>query len=88
MGKIGLAGNCGDRIRSDCRVELEITSSGGQIIKLNSKVGRLYGTSIRELLKNILAHFVIVHAKVRLVDSVALDLVLYAWLDAAIKQVI
>ncbi len=37
------AGNNGEKDRSDCFVSLELTSSGGLVIDLTSKVEALYG---------------------------------------------
>lgn len=88
MAKIGLAGNAGDRIRSDCLVQVEQESSGGIIIRLESKVDKLYGRSIRELTISVLKHFEVAHARVEIQDSGALEFVLAARLEAALKQVI
>ena len=88
MVKIGTAGNAGDRIRSDCLVQIEQLSSGGITINLNSKVDKLYGRSIRELAKSVMEHFEVAHARVEIKDSGALEFVLAARLEAALKQVI
>ena len=88
MAKIGIAGNAGDRIRSDCLVQVERVSSGGITINLDSKVEKLYGRSIRELAIRMLEHFGLVHARVEIQDSGALEFVLAARLEAALKQVI
>ena len=61
MAKIGIAGNAGDRIRSDCLVQVERVSSGGITINLDSKVEKLYGRSIRELAIRMLEHFGLPH---------------------------
>jgi citrate lyase subunit beta / citryl-CoA lyase len=87
MGNIGIAGNAGDRIRSDCQVKVERLSSGGLIIKLESKVDKLYGRSIRELAISVLEHFGVDHARVEILDSGALEFVMAARLEAALKQV-
>ena len=88
MAKIGTAGNAGDRIRSDCLVRVEPVSSGGITIKLDSKVDKLYGRSIRELAMSVLEHFGMANARVEIRDSGALEFVLAARLEAALKQVI
>ena len=36
-------GNTGDRVRSDCQVQLELKTSGGIQIRLQSKVDRMFG---------------------------------------------
>jgi citrate lyase subunit beta/citryl-CoA lyase len=88
MAKIGIAGNTGEKVRSDCLVRITPTSSGGIAIHLESKVDALYGRSIRELTRSALTHFGLGHASVEIHDSGALDFVLAARLEAAIKQVI
>ncbi len=88
MAKIGIAGNAGDRIRSDCLVQVEKVSSGGITINLDSKVEKLYGRSIRELAIRMLEHFGLAHVRVEIQDSGALEFVLAARLEAALKQVI
>lgn len=88
MAKIGTAGNAGDRIRSDCLVQVEPVISGGITINLESKVDKLYGRSIRELAMSVLEHFGVANARVEIRDSGALEFVLAARLEAALKQVI
>ena len=88
MNKICTSGNKGRGIRSDCLVTLEITASGGLEIILNSKVQSLYGQSIIELAKDILAHFKIENARLQIEDSGALTFVLAARIEAAITQCI
>ncbi len=80
------AGNRGGDVRSDCFVSLEITSSGGILIDLQSKVKPLYGKSIEELFQEILKFFSIEHAKLIVEDKGALPFVLAARLEAAIKK--
>ena len=69
MSKSSSAGNQGPDIRSDCFVSLELKSKGGIQIDLTSKVGALFGDSIRALAKEILAHFEIEHAKLQIDDQ-------------------
>ena len=85
MSKIGTAGNKGPGIRSDCYVTLELTDKGGFQISIDSKVGALYGDSIKKLAKDILIHFDIEHATLQIADRGALDFVLAARIEAAIK---
>ena len=87
MAKTGIAGNHGERVRSDCRINLKINSTGGINLTINSRVGALYGNSIRELLLQILKHYAIDHADIIVDDSGALDFVIAARLEAAIKQI-
>jgi citrate lyase subunit beta/citryl-CoA lyase len=88
LSKSSSAGNQGPDIRSDCFVSLELKSKGGVQIELTSKVGALFGDSIRALAKEILAHFEIEHAKLQIDDQGALAFVLAARIEAAIKGLI
>ncbi len=88
MSNKSTAGNKGPGIRSDCFVTLELTESGGLQIDLNSKVGTLFGDSIMELAKEVLARFEIKNAKLHIEDKGALSFVLAARIEAAIKQCI
>ncbi len=86
MGTTGRAGNHGGRIRSDCLVEVNLKSSGGLKLELESKVETLYGRSNRDLIHKILNHFEIKHAEITVKDSGALEFVIAARLEAAIRQ--
>ncbi len=83
-----IAGNNGDKDRSDCSVSFELSKSGGLQIDLQSKVKSLYGESIVSLCKEVLKFFDVDHAVLKIVDKGALHFVLAARLEAAIKQVI
>ena len=37
------AGRCGPGVRSDCRVKITLTDSGGIDLQLNTKVESMYG---------------------------------------------
>ena len=80
------AGNRGDKIRSDCYIELELKNRGGVKINLKSKVESMYGTSIRDLIKDVLKHFEIKNAEIVVEDYGALPFTLAARLEAAIKK--
>jgi citrate lyase subunit beta/citryl-CoA lyase len=84
--KVASAGNKGEKVRSDCFVELTLTTSGGVQIDLDSKVKSLYGQSIRELVKNLLAYYGIENVQVTLEDTGALPLVIMARLEAAVRN--
>jgi citrate lyase subunit beta / citryl-CoA lyase len=83
----GIAGNMGESIRSDCFVSIGLSSHSGIEIDLKSKVSELYGRSIRQRVSEMLAFFGIEHARVSIIDEGALDFVLAARIEAAIKQV-
>jgi len=86
--QIAQAGNKGKKIRSDCFIELEIKTSGGIQLEMNSKVEIMYGKANRQLILDILAFFEIEHAHIQFVDSGALPFVIAARIEAAIKQLL
>ncbi len=88
MDKTGIAGNKGPGIHSDVWVAVSPALSGGLQIRIKSKVKALFGRQIRELTEKILHFFEIKHAGVVIEDAGAVDFVLAARLEAAIKQVI
>lgn len=88
MEKTGTAGNRGDDVRSDCYIKFEIKPSGGIQLKIKSKVKALYGKTIEGLVNDILNFFQIKNAGVLIEDAGALNFVLAARLEAAIKKVI
>lgn len=85
---IGISGNSGPKIRSDCEITLELKSEDGIIIDLTSKVKALYGESIKNLVVEVLEHFGVKNAYVRINDSGALPFVIAARLESAVKQLI
>jgi citrate lyase subunit beta / citryl-CoA lyase len=88
MSTIVSVGNKGKTVRSDCFVTLEVKQSGGQEILVESKVEALYGNSVRSLAKKILDFFEVKNASLKIEDSGALELVLSARIEAAIKKLI
>ena len=86
--KTATAGNKGPGIRSDCFVTLQLTASGGVDIQLQSKVGRLFGDSILQLARDVLATFDIQNARLIIEDAGALPFVLAARIEAAVRQLI
>jgi len=88
MNNKSISGNAGPKIRSDCEMILQLRSEGGIVIDLNSKVQVLYGASIRKLCTDILIFFGIRDALLTVNDSGALDWVIGARLESAVKQLI
>jgi citrate lyase subunit beta/citryl-CoA lyase len=86
MSKISVAGNHGEDVRSDCLVKISFPSKGGIKLALESKVERLYGGHIHALVNDIMKFFGIKHASIQIQDSGALDFVLAARLELAIRQ--
>jgi citrate lyase subunit beta/citryl-CoA lyase len=81
-------GNKGKDVRSDCQVTMELTQSGGIQLKIDSRVEAMYGQANRKLAGEVLAFYGIEHARVQIEDSGALDFVLAARLEAAIKKLV
>ncbi len=88
MAKIAQAGNKGEGVRSDCFVTMELTSSGGIVLDLKSKVKALYGDRIEALVMDILNFYQVKNAKIQIEDTGALDFVIAARMEAVIKQLI
>ncbi len=87
MEKRGIAGNSGDKIRSDCKIEFTLKEAGKKKKTPYNKGDFMYGESIRALIKEILDFYDIIHAEVSVEDSGALPHVIAARLEAAVKQV-
>lgn len=80
------AGKRGDKVRSDCYVEIEQKASGGIKIDLKSKVDSMYGESIRSLILEMCSFFEIKNAEVLVEDSGALPFVIAARFELAVKR--
>jgi citrate lyase subunit beta / citryl-CoA lyase len=86
MTKTSTAGNHGEDIRSDCLVTINLKTRGGINLKLESKVERMYGDQIRSQIHDMVHFYGIKHADILLQDSGALDFVLAARMEAAIRM--
>lgn len=86
--KLATAGNIGKKIRSDCYVTLELKDSGGIQIELKSKVGFLFGNSIKELAQKIFSFYEIKNAALLIEDKGALPFVIAARIEVVIKKLI
>jgi len=86
VATIATTGNKGKGVRSDCSLTLEITQQGGIQTELISKVKVLYGESILRLCHEILTFYGMEHARLTVEDSGALEFVIAARLEAAIRQ--
>jgi citrate lyase subunit beta/citryl-CoA lyase len=88
MGKLNKSsvGIRGEKIRSDCFVELEKKNSGGIKINLKSKVESMYGDSIRSLIKDMCKHFGLKNVKISIEDAGALPFTIAARFELAVKQ--
>ena len=88
MNKQSTAGNRGPGIKSDCYVELELLPYGGIQLELKSKVKALYGESIKRLANDILDVFGIKNARLSIEDTGALEIIIAARIEAAIKKIV
>ncbi|MEA3503904.1 MAG: aldolase/citrate lyase family protein [Bacteroidota bacterium] len=88
MGKIATAGNKGDRVRSDCFVSVEITDKNGIEIDIESKTGVLFTVSIELVVRDVMKFFGVEHAKIYIKDTGAVNFVIAARIEAAVKQLI
>jgi citrate lyase subunit beta/citryl-CoA lyase len=86
MKQTAIAGNKGDRIRSDCQVKLQLLEKGGIDIQLQSKVERMFGEQIRKQALEVLEALGVSHASLEIEDSGALPFVIGARIEAAVKK--
>lgn len=84
--KTASAGKRGDKVRSDCFIEIELKEKGGINIDLKSKVKVLYGASIEELIEDMCKFFKIKNADILIEDSGALPCVMSARFELAVKR--
>jgi citrate lyase subunit beta/citryl-CoA lyase len=84
--KVASAGNSGEGVRSDCLVRLELKRSRGLVLRLESKVEKIFGKQIRTQAETVLGELGITHAEVEILDSGALPFVIAARLEAAASQ--
>ncbi len=80
------AGHLGDKVRSDCFIEIEKKTKGGIEITLESKVIALYRNAILFQAEEILDFFEIKNAIVTIKDYGALPFTLAARMETAIKR--
>ena len=80
------AGSRGEEVRSDCWVEVGLRRSGGVSVEIESKVGALYGTSIRALAEKVAESLGVSNARISVVDAGALPFVIAARLECAFKR--
>jgi len=83
---IAYIGNKGDKVRSDCFITLELKDSGGLELEIQSKVDTMYGGEIKKLAEDVLTFFDIKNAYLKIEDTGAINPVLAARIEAAVKQ--
>jgi citrate lyase subunit beta/citryl-CoA lyase len=82
----GEAGRKGDDIRSDLHVSVTLETSGGVGVRVVSKVGAMYGESIRETTVSAVEALGVEHAIVEIDDKGALPFVIAARVEAALRR--
>ena len=82
----GEAGPRGDDVRSDLHVVVDVTESGGLQLELRSKVGSMYGDSIRQSAVQVLDALGVQHAKVTIDDKGGLPFTIAARVEAAARR--
>ena len=85
MAKI-TAGKQGNKIRSDCYIELKTKRTGGIKINVKSKVDSMYGESIYNTIKEMAEYFEIQNADIYVEDYGALPPTLMARFELAVKR--
>ncbi|NOY36653.1 MAG: citrate lyase ACP [Chlorobi bacterium] len=85
--KVTEAGNRGEKVRSDCHVQIETGTGKGLVIDLRSKVNSMFGRHIRALVSKQMNFYNLTDARVQITDSGALDFVIMARLEAAVQKI-
>lgn len=86
MAEIAEAGRRGENVRSDCWVQVEPKARGGLKLCVTTKVEAMYGDAVRATCAKALEALGVKHAAVTVEDSGALDFVLAARVEAAVKR--
>jgi len=86
MQMIGEAGRRGDKVRSDCWVQVEPKTRGGVKLSVTTQVEAMYGDAVRATCIRTLEALGVKHAAVTVEDHGALDFVLAARVEAAVKR--
>ncbi len=86
MNPVFEAGQRGEKVRSDCWVRLEPRTSGGLELCVTSKVDAMYGDAVRATCRTVLEALGVRDAVVTVEDAGALDFVLAARIEAAVKR--
>ncbi len=79
------SGNKGQTIRSDCFVSIETEVKENEII-INSKVEKLYGQSIHELVSEMIQFFDLKNIRITIEDTGSLPFVIAARVESAVKK--
>jgi citrate lyase subunit beta / citryl-CoA lyase len=86
MSPVSEAGQRGEKVRSDCWVRLEPRASGGLELCVTSKVEAMYADAVQTTCRAVLESLGVKDASVTVEDQGALDFVLAARIEAAVKR--
>jgi citrate lyase subunit beta / citryl-CoA lyase len=81
------AGQRGEKVRSDCYIEIEFTDKGGIQLDVKSKVAAMYGERIKEDLLEMCRFFDLKNAHITLDDNGALPFVIAARFESALRRI-
>lgn len=84
--KTASAGKRGDKVRSDCYVEIELKQRGKLNIDVKSKVQSMYGDNIRASVEDMCKFFGIKYANILIEDNGALPFTLAARFELALRK--
>jgi len=84
--KKGFAGKRGNKVRSDCYIEIIPKKSGGLKIDIASKVKPMFGISIKKQITEMCAFFNLKNVQIIIEDNGALPFVIAARFEAAVKR--
>jgi len=89
MNKIILtasAGKRGDKIRSDCYIQITLTKTRGIKSSLQSKVDKMYGSQINDMIIEMCDYFGLKNAEILIEDYGALPFTIAARFESAYKK--
>ena len=84
MNEIFTSGNSGPGARGDCSVSLMLKESGGITLNIKSKVGDLFGKSLKNTCLEMMEYYGIPDADINLEDSGSLPFILRSRIEAAV----
>lgn len=86
MNEIFTSGNSGPNARGDCSVSLILKESGGITLTIKSKVGELFGKSLKNICLEMMEYYGIPDADITLEDSGALPFILRSRIETAVYK--
>ncbi len=80
------AGRRGDKVRSDCFIQITLKKSGGIKSSLKSKVDKMYGSQINDMIIELCDYFEMKNADILIEDYGALPFTIAARFESAYKK--